>query len=135
MIRYDRKDEKPKEISSDGEESVKRKQVKIDVIHMKKIADIFIAQLKALKINNVDLVSEVRGEYIKMNPEITLTMLSERLGKKIESKEEFVKEYYMYMLDKITDEAYGESVTAIQEYPYAFQAGENTEIIHFEFIS
>ena len=133
MIRYDQVDKKTDDVVEE-EQTLSRKQVKIDEVMMRKISEIFLNQLKVIEINGVLLISNINKKTIIINSDITLQMLSDALKKPLESKEEFIKEYYMYMLDKITDEAYDEPVTAIQEYPYSFQASDNENIINYEFI-
>lgn len=132
MIRYDQQDAPVKERE---DSSVVREKVKIDVEHQEKIKNIFLQELRELKINDVILVNNISNTQIVLNPAIGLEVLSKKLGKKLESKEEFIKEYYMYMLDKYIDEAYGRPVTAIQEFPYSFQSQSNENIVSYMFIS
>lgn len=131
MIRYDQQETKPTE---EVVEEVQREVVQIDQEHQQKIVQLFFDELKKLTINDVLLVNGVTQKQVILNPLVTLDMLSKQLGKPLDSKEEFIKEYYMYRLDKFTDEAYGKEVTAIQEYPYSFQAGTNENLINYAFV-
>lgn len=132
MKRYDKKDsmgQTPK-----VKEDFKREHVQISKEMMQKIAKIYIDRLKALEVNNVNVVSNVHRDQIIFNADVSLTQLSTKLGKKLVSKNEFAKEFYMYSLDSMIDEAYGKKVTAIQEFPYSFQETHNDNVITFEFI-
>ena len=131
MIRYDQKDTTP--VDEVSEE--KREIVQVDAKHQEKIKKLFFDELQGLGINGVKLINSVNNKMIMMNPIITLDDLSKQLGKKLHSKEEFIKEYYMHRLDNYTDLAYDKKVTAIQEFPYSFQAGTNENLIAYTFIS
>ncbi len=133
MIRYDQQETTP---TSTEEEVVEQREViQIDEKHQSIITKLFLDELKAVTINEVPLVNSITAKQIVLNPQITLEMLTKQLGKSLDSKEEFIKEYYMYRLDKFTDEAYGKAVTAIQEFPYSFQAGTNENLINYTFIA
>ena len=132
MERYDREDAP---VVKKEDSSITREKVRIDPQHQEVIKKIFLKELKELRINDVLLVNGISNTQIVLNDVIRLDVLSKTLGKKLKSKEEFIKEYYMYMLDKYTDEAYGKPVTAIQEFPYSFQAQSNENLISYSFIS
>jgi len=134
MERYDRQDiETKREDNSD--ESSSRVNVQIDQKHQEIIKNLLFKELKDIEINGVKLIKSISHTLIVMNSDITLSVLSKELGKELSSKKEFIEEYYMYALDRYTDEAYGKKVTAIQEFPYSFQADQNEDVISYNFIS
>jgi hypothetical protein len=130
MIRYDQKDIPKNEVKPGM-----KKLVTIDSKHQVKITGFFLKFINELKVNGVNVVNKTTHDTIVMNPKISLEVLEKVLGKKLESKLEFIKEFYMYKLDTFTNQAYEEQVTAIQEFPYSFNSGTNENIITFEFIS
>ncbi len=132
MIRYDQKDVKQE---SKEDNSVPREHVTIDAEHMIKIKNLFIDELMTQKINGVSIIRSINNSIIICNADITVKMISDSLGKNVESKLEFIKDLYMYRMDNYTDAAYGRPVTAIQERPYSFQVGKNPDIIEYEFIT
>lgn len=131
MIRYDQVDIKKVEVD---EEIVIKEHVQIDSKHMLIIKNLFTESLKKLAINNVPLIDRVTKNIIVLNKNITLQMLSKTLGKELRSKTEFVKEFYMYGLDDLIDEAYGKKVIAIQEFPYSFNSTQDENVVSYEFI-
>ena len=132
MIRYDQEDKvQEKAIDKD----IVREQVSIDSAHQKQIVNLFVNQLRVVEINGVKIFNAVTHDTMLFNSDISLDQLSEHLGKKLASKEEFVREFYMYQLDKYTDIVYGKPVTAIQENPYSFQTGDNENFVSYEFIT
>ena len=130
MIRYDQQDAPVTPVKKDE----KKELVILDSKHMQKIVDLFKNELKALKVNNVKIVNNITHDTIQLNPKISVELLGKALGKPLESKIEFIKEFYMYNLDRYINEAYGKPVTAVQEFPYSFNIGTNENLITFEFI-
>jgi len=129
MVRYDQTD-----IKKDIEDTDTKELVTIDLKHMQKIVQLFKKEISALEVNNVNIVKNISKDTIVLNDIITLDMLINKLGTAVESKTEFIKNFYMYRLDRYINEAYGKPVTAIQEFPYSFNVGNNENIIKFEFI-
>ncbi len=132
MVRYDKQDEsKANDLAPDSN----IKKVIIGVQHQRIIQSLFIKLLKGLHVNNVMIVNNITQNIIQLNPNVSLEQLSETLGKKLNSKTQFIKELYIYKLDDMINEAYGQTVVAIQELPYYFQEQEQNEnIINFEFM-
>lgn len=135
MVRYDRpnNDIKKQEVV----EKLPVEYVTIDKEHMLKIANIFLESISKIVLKNTDIkiINSYTNEIIIFNNQVSLDDLSNTLGKKLNSKLEFIKEYYLYMIDNFTDQAYGRKVTAIQEFPYSFQSSPNNEnLITYEFI-
>lgn len=135
MVRTNRRFDKAED--KNFEESSRRKRVIIDLTHQNKIVDIFLTDLKQLTVKSSDIpfVTRITNDMIIMNENVTLEDISATLGEQISSKLEFVRKFYIFNLDKYTDIAYNEAVTAIQEYPFSFVEGrENKNIIRYEFI-
>lgn len=129
MVRYDQQDKISVEKKNESKELVT-----LDNKHMQKIVELFKNELKKLKVNNVDIINNITHDTIQLNSKISLDLLGKALGKSLESKVEFIKEFYMYNLDRYINEAYGKDVTAVQEFPYSFNIGTNENLITFEFI-
>jgi len=129
MVRYDQTD-----IKKDIEDTSAKELITIDLKHMQKIVQLFKKEISELEVNNVYIVKNITKDTIAMNDKVNLNMLIDKLGTVVDSKAEFIKNFYMYRLDGYINEAYGKPVTAIQEFPYSFNTGNNENIIKFEFI-
>ena len=135
MKRYDKMERSPEvnEILGDIE-SMPR--IVIDREHQTLIVQIFKKKLQdlVLKNSNVPMITSCTHNIITFNPDISLTDVENTLGKKLENFLQFIKEFYLYNLDSIINEAYKKEVIAIQEYPYSFMATDNPKIISYTFI-
>ena len=135
MERYDQQD---KPVQTKNEEIVKQEYVIIDQDHMVKIVELFLKNISEICLKNSDIkiIKNYNNFSINFNHEVTVSQMSDTLGKQLTSKLEFVKEYYLYKIDEFTNMAYDKKVTAIQEYPYSFKASDqNPNIIIYEFIN
>jgi len=133
MVRYDKVEETSKvQKSKQSKQSLEKVQITKEV--MQKIVDIYINRLNNLLVRDVPVITKIHRDQIIFNQAITLDQLSTHLGKTLESKTEFAKEFYMYSLDSMINEAYGKDVIAIQEFPYSFQETQNSNVVTFEFI-
>lgn len=131
MIRYDKLEDVPKEVSLDDVSS--REKVKVDKVHQKKIKDLFLKKMKNLEIEHEKVIKSITNENIVFNDKVTLKMLTAELGQPVQSKVEFIKDMYIALIDNIIDEVYGRPVISIQEAPYMFNS-VNENVVKYEFI-
>lgn len=136
MERYDQQDKPTQSIKTDN--NIKPEYIIIDQEHMAKIVELFLKNISEICLKNSDIkiIKNYNESFIIFNDAVSLENISDTLGKKLSSKLEFIREYYLYKLDDFTNIAYEKNVTAIQEYPYSFKASEqNPNIILYEFIN
>lgn len=114
-----------------------RKIVSINKNTQQKLVALFMVKLRGIKIEDVDLISNITPELIIINPSITLNKLKtvtndQTLG----NYDQFIKNYYSAMVDDLMDEVFGEKVTCINEVPYSMVSSQQRpNVVTYDFLN
>ena len=114
-----------------------RKIVKIDKDNQRKLVSLFLEKLKRIRIGNHDLINSITPDMIIINPDVTLEVLKKiTKDETLKNYDQFIKNYYVAIIDDTMDEVFGEKVICINEIPYSMVSSQQrANVVNYDFLN